>query len=469
LSGPKYSRPRLTAAELRRQEEARKRRIEQERRRQEEKLRKEIESKIEKDLLKLTEIKQSIEIAGINVLVEASEILGEDHIIDRINKEKQRFLSKISKLPRNFKGQTIANVQNYHKNLTILVSDSRDFDKNSLQIMLNELENIVKYQKVINSERDFLERTQSLEVKKQGGIDLSLGENEKEQQGEIELAEVINHFNEVLLPYVESQYLTSAKKEELTKFYTGTMDLNSNEKFDKKYIMTQVYQRLKAFLTTKTKYDREIECLKQYESEFLSLSLTYQSLSEMLHIEFSERTFSIENAEAQIKSFKDEISLLGKQLSEKEENEYIANSVNEIMSALGYEVVSSEIMQTPKRQIVQQLYDFGENSVINVSTSNDGSLLFQVNGVSNGKKTEVTSLEKLKVMENMDLFCGKYPFIKEELLKKGIELTNEDLKPTDEKYVSFIDITKRNIVNRKHSRQLINQNNQVKAKSFEQS
>ncbi|KAA9023913.1 hypothetical protein [Niallia endozanthoxylica] len=467
MSGPKYSRPRLTAAQRRRQEEERKRRMEEERRRQEERKLKEMDQKIEKLYPKLNNMKQTIEGFGVSAIDEARHVLGEHPVIDSFLTKKQQSLSKINRFPSKYEKRTLPAVQAYQKNLEQLISTSRQYFENELALTCEELQSIIKEKKVIDAEKSFINRSRHLEIKSQTNIDLSLSHSKDDESETLLLQQQWDLFNELILPYIESNYLQKKNIEEIKALYSRTESIFKDEKWDKKYRYAQIDQRLKAFLTTKSKYDREIGVFNQLEQEFEFLLISYQTLCEMLDKETVKHPFSIQDGPSQVEALKEDISTLEKQLREKEETEYIANSVNEIMTSLGYEVVSSDIMQTPKRRVVQQLYDFGEDSVINVSASDDGSLLFQVAGISEGPKREASSLEKVRMMENMEKFCEKYPVIREKLLTKGIELTNEDLKPTCEEYVSFIDLSKRKNVRRANQKKQVNQKGDLHKKMFE--
>lgn len=439
MSGPKFSRPRLTAVERRRLEQERKRRIEEERLRQEQAKMDEIDQYINQNIPKIEALKKKMEDVGVRVAEEATEVLGDHPSIDMLVNEKQQAIVSIEEFPKNYQERNLSKMQAYEQKLSKLLRQLQQTLNSDLLSLIEEIETAVKTKKLIDAEQDFFSRTQNIEIKSQAKVNLTLGKNNRDVRA---IEEQLVQFHEAVTPYIKNEYLKENKKE-IESFFSSTNAMVINEKIDRKYRLSQLNQRLKAFLSTKIKYDQEIEINQKFEQDYRLLLLDYQTLCQMLNKESVTEQFLVEKAEEQVNRLKNEVSTLEKQLRDKEETDYITNSVNEIMTSLGYDVVSSDTMQTTKRRIVQQLYDFGDNSVINVSSSDDGSLLFQVAGTSNGSKQEVSSLEKLKIMEDMDDFCEEYSFIKDELRKKGIELTNEDLKPTSEEYVNFIDLSKR--------------------------
>jgi hypothetical protein len=100
--------------------------------------------------------------------------------------------------------------------------------------------------------------------------------------------------------------------------------------------------------------------------------------------------------------------------------------------------VATDFLRTPKRDIIHHIYEFEQGNVVNVFSSDNGSLMFEVTGVK--ATNDLTELEKLKIKEGMESFCSKYDEIKKRLLSKGIEITAENLKPARIEYARAIDL-----------------------------
>ena len=110
--------------------------------------------------------------------------------------------------------------------------------------------------------------------------------------------------------------------------------------------------------------------------------------------------------------------------------EYVNDSLSAVMSDLGYNIVGSETLTDQK--VEKEYYDFSEHSVINISSSQGGALMFEVMGKDSerGGKSEVKA--------DMERFCPDYDKVKVGLSAYGIVLEREKLYDPDEKYVRFV-------------------------------
>jgi hypothetical protein len=122
----------------------------------------------------------------------------------------------------------------------------------------------------------------------------------------------------------------------------------------------------------------------------------------------------------------------------REESKYIATAMHDVMCDVGYSVISSETLHRPKNETERRLFDFSDNSVLSVSTSDSGSIMFEVMGRKKGEA--LTAVQRTAIRDDMGKFCPDYDVIKKKLREKGIELSNERLCMPDEKYVREIDV-----------------------------
>lgn len=121
------------------------------------------------------------------------------------------------------------------------------------------------------------------------------------------------------------------------------------------------------------------------------------------------------------------------QVKQEKEDEYISDNVAEVLSEIGYNIVKTETVRTTKRTSKKRVCDFSEDSVLQVSTSSSGAVMFEV--MSRKKPDDITPEDKHAVKADMDEFCPDYALIKKKLAERGITLTNEQLSEAAEKYV----------------------------------
>jgi len=141
-----------------------------------------------------------------------------------------------------------------------------------------------------------------------------------------------------------------------------------------------------------------------------------------------------------------QLTEFNKQLTEKlikqEESAYVKKTVDDIMKDMGHKLLASQTLKSVNQQHNHELYSFGEKTGINVFMSDDGAVMFEVSGISEGTKP-YSDYDKLIVKEDMEEFCDEYDIIKKKLKDRGVEIevSSEKLLPADEKYVRFIDVS----------------------------
>lgn len=110
----------------------------------------------------------------------------------------------------------------------------------------------------------------------------------------------------------------------------------------------------------------------------------------------------------------------------KDEMDFIADQVNQVMLELGYEFVSSHVLQQESEKDVS-VYGADEETGIVVFTGENGEVMMQV--VSLGDTAELSEEE---IEESLDLqlsFCASHQDIVEELKNRGVLLRQVNYQP----------------------------------------
>jgi hypothetical protein len=447
MSGPKSSSYELAAEERRRQEAERQRRLEEELRKQEELKCQMLGQNISAALQKLDEAQSVIASQVTAKIQEAREILGESHGIDSLERSVNRMQLKISHFPRSCNAKNSREMESFSQKLSAFVDEVEKYLTMEFRELIDNIGGEIKEFKISTAERELLSKKYST---KRNRISLEAPKSQtiiSRQDENLAVEKELEKFCTLVGPYLESAFLTG--KKEIEELVNATERIAANAKFDSAYRVSQISMRRKAFLATKEKYDTEIERCRQLSLDLDNLLSTYHALCAMLNEE--PGTYHIESGSAfkVIDKLKREVEQKQSDLVKKEEAEYISESINEVMAELGYDVVASDFMTTPKRNIIHNVYEFELGNVINAFTSDNGSLMFEVTGVKEGG-AELSSLEKLKIKESMETFCTQYPEVKKRLRGRGIELKFEDLKPPDERYARAFDLSKKGKATDKH-------------------
>lgn len=229
----------------------------------------------------------------------------------------------------------------------------------------------------------------------------------------------------------------------------------SSEKVDELYekiieetVSDKNFSEIKAFaesVISSVKYDEETKerilkerlngiALERNSSdnteEIESLTAKYEALCEYLSRDVNSAVLG------NIHALRDEVTALYAEAEQKTMGEYITDSVRDIMERIGYDIIGSNTVSTHKHTTQKDYYEFSESSVINVSSNEEGSVLFEVLGKS--ESGEISPAEKRAVKDDMDKFCPDYDKVKALLSEYDLSVTDERTCEADERYVRAV-------------------------------
>lgn len=124
---------------------------------------------------------------------------------------------------------------------------------------------------------------------------------------------------------------------------------------------------------------------------------------------------------------------------QRREQEYVQEQIKEVMQALNYDVIRSDILQ-PAANGIRELYSLGAETAISTFISDTGTVMMEV--VAIGDETPLTEYEIIQMLRNQDAFCDLYPKLVEELKKRGVILAKKVYQPPHRDFVRKITIRK---------------------------
>lgn len=169
---------------------------------------------------------------------------------------------------------------------------------------------------------------------------------------------------------------------------------------------------------------------QQHHEIVLEESVEYHSLCKMTGQKADEglERASMVKASAQMKA----------SIAESHKQAYVAATVQEVLGSMGYTLLTEPQSLVATAPTQKAYYGLSKDSILNVSASSTGALMFEVQGVKHGDA--VTESQKARVVQDMERFCPDYTKVKAALHARGIELEDERLFPPLEQYVRFSDI-----------------------------
>jgi hypothetical protein len=180
------------------------------------------------------------------------------------------------------------------------------------------------------------------------------------------------------------------------------------------------------------------EQIKEYGEEFDELASKHRYYSEYLGMPVISFTFSMDS----LNSLRREVAELESQSAKIEEQQYISESLNQVMRDMGYNVVGSrEVVKKSGRKFRNELYHFSEGSVVNVTYAANGQISMELGGVDTCDR-EPSEEESFVLCDEMVEFCDEFPEIERRLKEKGVVLMNRiSMLPPAEEYTQIINVS----------------------------
>ena len=180
------------------------------------------------------------------------------------------------------------------------------------------------------------------------------------------------------------------------------------------------------------------EQVKEYGEEFDELASKHRYYSEYLGMPVISFTFSMDS----LNSLRHKVAELESQSAKIEEQQYISESLDQVMREMGYNVVGSrEVVKKSGRKFRNELYHFSEGSVVNVTYAANGQISMELDGVDTCDR-EPSEEESSVLCDEMVEFCDEFPEIERRLKEKGVVLMNRiSMLPPAEEYAQIINVS----------------------------
>lgn len=245
----------------------------------------------------------------------------------------------------------------------------------------------------------------------------------KEQQfQETDWASIKKHQYQTVSPKLLEEYHQALLAAEITdapaEYLAVIQNVFQNEYLDDEYKIRELRMRRQAVITeNQMDLHTMITAQTEYKSLCTLLGKSADALPQDKDVLYQQ------------------IELMKKELEQHTLADYVGAALKESMAELGYSVCDTTTLATRTRTIEKKEFDYTSNSFVNVASSTDGAVMFEVVGKSSANAS------KSEICQDMQRFCPDYPKVKEKLKERGIILTDEKLYPPSEEYVRFVDTT----------------------------
>lgn len=401
MSGPKSARYTLTPEQRRILAEARER-----------------ERKTKRELDKLQQHRG--ELASLKERL-AATTTSIDMLVDRVgdgNEVQQSIRNSITQIKAIIQESAGLSMQSGLENLKAFNSKAKTVEENARKL-------VVQYENQSNEINAILSK--NIENSITGGMSIRIDDEIVKPQSHLESqkAKIKDVLHEI-----QSLNISSDLQKEGIAILKRAQEITDDSFIDNYYAMTVLpyIKRCKA-------YEEQI---KEYGEEFDELVSKHRYYSECLGMLVISFTFSMDS----LNSLRHEVAELESLSAKIEEQQYISESLDQVMRDMGYNVVGSrEVVKKSGRKFRNELYHFSEGSVVNVTYTANGQISMELGGVDTCDR-EPSEEESSVLCDEMVEFCDEFPEIERRLKEKGVVLMNRiSMLPPAEEYAQIINVS----------------------------
>lgn len=401
MSGPKSARYTLTPEQRRILAEARER---------ERKTKRELD-KLQQHRGELASLKERLSTATTSI----------DMLVDRVgagNEVQQSIRNSITQIEKIIQESAGLSKQSGLENLQVFNSKVKTVEEPARKI-------VAQYESQSNEIKDVLSK--NIEDSITDGMSIRVDDEIVKPHSHLESqkAKIKDVLHEI-----QSLNISSDLQKEGIAILKRAQEITDDSFIDNYYAMTVLpyIKRCKA-------YEEQI---KEYGEEFDELVSKHRYYSEHLGMPVISFTFSMDS----LNSLRHEVAELESQSAEIEEQQYISESLDQVMRDMGYNVVGSrEVVKKSGRKFRNELYHFSEGSVVNVTYAANGQISMELGGVDTCDR-EPSEEESSVLCDEMVEFCDEFPEIERRLKEKGVVLMNRiSMLPPAEEYAQIINVS----------------------------
>lgn len=149
---------------------------------------------------------------------------------------------------------------------------------------------------------------------------------------------------------------------------------------------------------------------------------------------FSEEAFT---------EMEDEIVRLENMVVRMQEQAYVSECVDQVMTEMGYDLIGSREVVKKKtgKRFRNELFTFNEGTAVNVTYSSEGQISMELGGIA--REDRIPSAEEAEMLtQDMQTFCGEFAEFERRLKAKGILVNHRiALSPPSVEYAAIINVS----------------------------
>ena len=252
------------------------------------------------------------------------------------------------------------------------------------------------------------------------------------------IEEQINEIKAILdsINYYTNQLITSQEKAELRNIADELNSLIFDENECNEKILGDKYLNIiKTFYFFEQKIESDIEKTKKlYEDYLLECHLAETKPQKMSDF-------------ANINDLASAVNTIQETNKQRLHHNYIKEQVDNVMNDFGYQIIDGAVIE-PAKYGDRSIYQFDDNSAINVYLSNKGSIMMEI--VATGDNTYIDEAIQDEIVGKQGKFCDIHPRIVQELARRGVNMSPDFHLEPGKEYVKKIKLTTKNDKSKKN-------------------
>lgn len=198
---------------------------------------------------------------------------------------------------------------------------------------------------------------------------------------------------------------------------------------DKSLSLDEVKKRIQQITNEE---ENQIRLLKQFDAWYEE----YEAISMILGIVPKEKD------EMKLEILKNEIDNLKKEYKCRDEMDFIADQINEVMIEQGYSFVSSKVLtKKDMGETEYSLYQDEDKSGIAVYTDESGAVMMRMTVLGDGN--EITDADREFSYQSQIDFCSRHAELVEALAERGVYLKQKSYQAPDRKHTYKVNVSDR--------------------------
>lgn len=183
-------------------------------------------------------------------------------------------------------------------------------------------------------------------------------------------------------------------------------------------------------------YKHELEEKKaEFEESYSRYKMLCSIAKATAHVyKYSEEAFA---------EMEEEIQRLELAVVRMQEQSYVSECVDQVMTEMGYVLIGSREVVKKKtgKRFRNELFTFNEGTAVNVTYSSDGQISMELGGIAH--EDRIPSQEETEMLtQDMQTFCGEFVEFERRLKAKGVVINRRiALSPPSAEYAAIINIS----------------------------